>query len=58
MDRFRRHATLVSSHSSGRIVTLLAMPPAWVDFSWELVRGERHNVKNRSLLLLLLFEIV
>jgi hypothetical protein len=32
-------------------VTLLAMPPAWVDFSWELVRGERDNVKNRSLLL-------
>jgi hypothetical protein len=23
-----------------------------VDFSWELVRGERDNVKNRSLLLL------
>jgi hypothetical protein len=42
----------MSSHLSGRIVTLLAMPPAWVDFSWELVRGERDNVKNKSLLLL------
>jgi hypothetical protein len=34
--------------SSGRIVTLLAMPPAWVDISWELVRGERDNVKQIS----------
>jgi hypothetical protein len=48
------HTALASSHSSGRIVTLLAMPPAWVDFSWELVRGERDNVKNRSLLLILI----
>jgi hypothetical protein len=47
------HTALASSRSSGRIVTLLAMPPAWVDFYWELVRGERDHVKNRSLLLLL-----
>jgi hypothetical protein len=31
--------------SSGRIATLLAMPPAWVDFAWELVRVERDDVK-------------
>jgi hypothetical protein len=24
---------------------LLAMPPAWIDFSWELLREERDNVK-------------
>jgi hypothetical protein len=24
------------------------MPPAWVDFSWAMVRGERDNVKQIS----------
>ena len=43
---------LLSSHSSGRIVTLLAMPPTWVDFSWELVRDERDNTKQISVIVI------
>jgi hypothetical protein len=35
-------------NSSGRIVTLLAMPLAWVDFSWVLVQVKRDNVKQNS----------
>jgi hypothetical protein len=37
-------------NSSGRIVTLLAMPPAWVDFSWVLVQVKRDNVKQNSVI--------
>ena len=33
-------------------MTLLAMPPAWVDFSWELVRDERDNAKCVSFVVL------
>jgi hypothetical protein len=37
--------SLLSSHSSGRIVTiLLIVPPAWVDLSWELVQVRRNNI--------------
>jgi hypothetical protein len=39
--------------SSGRIVTLLAMPPAWVDFSWAMLRGKRDNVKQISFVIVL-----
>jgi hypothetical protein len=35
----------LSSHSSGRGVTLLTMPPAWVDFCWVLVREKCDDVK-------------
>ena len=28
------------------------MPPAWVDFSWELVRDERDNVKQISVIII------
>jgi hypothetical protein len=38
--------------SSGRIVTLLAMPPAWVDFSWAMMRGKRDNVKQISFIVI------
>jgi hypothetical protein len=33
---------------NGRTVTLLAMPPAWVNFSWVMVRGKSENVKHVS----------
>jgi hypothetical protein len=38
-----KHLYLLTS--GGRMVTLIAMPPAGVDFSWELVREERDNIK-------------
>jgi hypothetical protein len=33
---------------NGRIATLLAMPPALVNFSWAMVRGKRDNVQHIS----------
>jgi hypothetical protein len=52
------HLHLQSCHfnlliSGGRIVTLLAMPPAWVDFSWAMVRGKRDNVKQISFVVIM-----
>jgi hypothetical protein len=38
-------------------VTLLAMPPAWVDFSWAMVRGERDDVKQISVIVLCTAEL-
>jgi hypothetical protein len=35
----------------GRIVTLLAMPPAWVDFCWVLVQEKCDDVKQISVII-------
>ena len=54
-----RHVTpniaiaLLSSHLSGRIITItLIVPAAWVDFSWELERDERDNLKKISVIII------
>jgi hypothetical protein len=30
------------------------MPPTWADFSWELVREERDNVKEISVIIIIM----
>jgi hypothetical protein len=34
------------------------MPPAWVDFSWELVREERDDAKQISVIIIVIQAIV
>jgi hypothetical protein len=34
------------------------MPPAWVDFSWAMVRGKRDDVKRISFIVIIVIVIV